>query len=308
MNKQQIYILAIAFLLPLYVMSAPFPMQFSIPESKIVREIPPKDKDFAFIIPGNLSTYVYKRESDYYKDYQRSYFAITCRKAGWDALRHYEILANGCIPYFVDIDHCPPNTMRFLPKELIKEAMNLEGVSYLHIDHTKFNRAKYYEILEKLLEHTRNYLTTRSMASYLLRTMNYAGNGKILYLSYDISPDYQRCLTLIGLKEIFPESVVDFPKIEHIYKNYTGDVPSLYGKGMSYSKIVDDFPVDRKNIEQRIKNKEFDLIIYGSVHRGLLFHDLVLKTYAAAKIIHMCGEDFHHCQYLHLPNLFLREF
>lgn len=286
----------------------PFPMQFSIPESKIVKEIPHKDKDFAFIIPGNLSTYIYKLESDYYKDYQRSYFAITCKKAGWDALRHYEILANGCIPYFVDIDNCPSNTMCFLPKKLIKEAMNLEGVSYLHIDHTKFNRTRYYEILHQLLEHTRKRLTTRSMASYLLKTVKYSGAGNILYLSYDTSPDYQRCLTLIGLKEIFPNTVVDFPKIEHIYTSYAGDVPRLYGKGMTYSKVVDDLPINRDNIEQRIKNKEFDLIIYGSVHRGLLFHDLVTQAYAADKVIYMCGEDAHHCPYLYLPNLFLREF
>ena len=40
-------------------------------------------------------------ESDYYKDYQRSYFAITCKKGGWDCLRHYEILANAVSPTFL---------------------------------------------------------------------------------------------------------------------------------------------------------------------------------------------------------------
>ena len=54
--------------------------------------------------------------------------------------------------------------MHFLPRELIKEAMNLEGVSYLHIDHSKFDKEKYFEILGKLLEHTRKYLTTQAMA------------------------------------------------------------------------------------------------------------------------------------------------
>src|SRR5688572_9949738 len=86
----------------------PFPIGFAISETKFVSDVPIKDKDFASIIPGDLKTYIYTEESAYYKDYQRSYFAITCKKGGWDCMRHYEILANGCIPYFIDIDKCNP--------------------------------------------------------------------------------------------------------------------------------------------------------------------------------------------------------
>lgn len=290
------------------VASSPFPINFSIPEAKIVTQISIKDKDFASIIPGE-TTYIFDEEAPYYQDYQRSYFAITKKKGGWDCMRHYEILANGCIPYFIDIDKCHPSTMHFLPKELIKEAMNLEGVSYLKIDHSKFNKTKYYEILNKLLAHTRKYLTTKNMANYLLKTVNYSGDGNILFLSNDPYPDYMRCLTLIGLKEIFQNKIVDFPKIEHIYKNYSGDLRLLYGKGLTYSKAVEDLPVDRENIEQRIKNKEFDLIVYGSIHRGMRLQDLVHQNYSQDKIIYVCGDDYHRCQYAKtFHNLFLREF
>lgn len=285
-----------------------YPMQFSISESKIVQEIPHKDRDFAFIIPGKIDTYIYTEEAEYYKDYQRSYFAITSKKSGWDCLRHYEILANGCIPYFVNLDTCDPNTMKFLPKELILEAMHLPGVSYGAIDHAIFNTKRYYEILDQLLAHTREYLTAKRMAEYLLTTINYSGNGKILFLTDDLSPDYLRCCTLIGMKELLNEKIVDVPKITHIYTSYPGNTKHLYGRGMSYTQIVDDPLVDRENIEERIKNKEFDLIIYGSVHRGLRYHDLVLQTYDHDKIIYICGEDRHYCPYLHLPHLFLREF
>lgn len=293
-----------------------FPLQFSIPETKIVKEIPLKDRDCAFIIPGDLKTYIYTTESDYYQDYQRSYFGITCKKGGWDCMRHYEILANGCIPYFIDIDQCNPNTMAALPKDLIMQAMHLEGVSYstaqgtpcVSIDHTKFNKEKYYELLHKLLEHTRKYLTTRAMAQYVLNSIRYAGTGNILFLSKEVAPDYMRECVLIGLKEIFQEKVVDFPKIDFLYKTYQGDIRSLYGKGFTYSKNLDDLIVDRNNIEQRIKNREFDLIVYGSVHRGLLFHDLVLRNYPADKIVYLCGEDAHKCEYSGLPQMFLREF
>jgi hypothetical protein len=129
-----------------------------------------------------------------------------------------------------------------------------------------------------------------------------------LFLTHNPYPDYLRCVTLIGLKELLQDRIIDVPKIEHIYKSYSKDTHSLYGKGMSYTKIIDDQAVDRDDIEARIANKEFDLIIYGSVHRGLRFYDLVTRTYEPEKIVYLCGEDYHQCEYAHLNNLFLREF
>lgn len=290
------------------VLAEPYPIQFAVPESKIVADIPEKALDFAFIVPGRFETYIYKVEEDYYKDYQRSYFALTYKKSGWDCMRHYEILANGCIPYFVGLEQCHPKTMQFLPRELILEAMNLPGVAYPKIDHEKFDKAKYNEILGKMLEHTRKYLTTRNMAKYVLDTIKYSGNGKILFLSQDPSPDYLRCLMLIGMKELFGERIIDFPKIEHIYKSYSGDLSTISGKGFTFTKIIDDLNVDRSSIAERIAKKEFDIVIYGSVHRGLLFHDLVLQNYEKEKIAYLCGEDCHHCSFANLHNFFLREF
>ena len=66
-------------------------------------------------VPGNPRTYVFDKEEDYFADYQKSQFAITGAKAGWDCLRHYEIISNGCIPYFKDFENCPVNTMALLP-------------------------------------------------------------------------------------------------------------------------------------------------------------------------------------------------
>ena len=102
--------------------------------------------------------------------------------------------------------------------------------------------------------------------------------------------------------------MVDSPKIEHIYKSYSGDTGHLYGKGFSYTKIIDDLPIDRDLIPQRIANKEFDIIIYGSIHRGAPFHDIVLQNYPKEKIVYFCGEDLHVCGHANLTNFFLREF
>ncbi len=296
------------FLFPLIMAADPFPIQFSIPECKVVKIRPNKDRDFAYIVPGEPSTYIYDTEDTYYEDYQRSFYAITCAKSGWDCLRHYEILANGCIPYFLNLDRCSSQTMTFLPKDLIKEAMQLPGVTEGKIDHTKFDRKKYDEIQKKIFAHLHQHLTTKKMAEYLLKTLKYSGNGKILFLSKDIYPDYLRCLTLIGSKELLGDRIIDVPKVDHLYKSYPAAAENLYGKGFTYTKIIDDLPIDRDNIEERITHHEFDLVVYGSIHRGTPYLKLVSRSYAPQEIAYICGEDAHQCKYFHLHNLFLREY
>lgn len=97
-----------------------FPIHFAIPESKIIKEpnLNPSNV-LAPMIPGNKDTYVYENEKEYYKMYQNSIFALTIKKAGWDCFRHYEILANGCIPLFVDVENVPESTLTNFPKEKI---------------------------------------------------------------------------------------------------------------------------------------------------------------------------------------------
>ncbi len=51
---------------------------------------------------------------------------------------------------------------------------------------------------------------------------------------------------------------MDYPKIEHIYNTYPLDIKQLYGKGMTYTKNVEDLPINRDNIAERIETKEFD--------------------------------------------------
>jgi hypothetical protein len=259
------------------------------------------------LIPGELGTYIYDTEEDFYRSYQGSYYARTWKKAGWDCLRHYEILASGAIPYFRDLDKCEEKTLALFPKELVLAAMNMPGVSAEGIDHRVFDQTRYREIVTQLLDYTRKHLTTRQMAKYVLETIHYAGEGKILFLSGNTAPDYLRCLMLIGFKELLGERVVDYPKIKHIYRSYP-DTDHLHGKGFTYTRIVDDLPVDRGNIAERIRSKEFDLVIYGSIHRNLPYHDLVKQVYHPDQIVYFCGEDAHHCAYFHTHNLFLREF
>lgn len=142
-----------------------FPITFGIPKEKIVESVPRKFKARAHIIPGDISTYIFFKESEYYKDYQESKYAITSKKAGWDCLRHYEILANGCIPYFPYIEECPPNTLKGFPKEIIKktnEIINSGEVGDLDVR----------PYIESLLSWTRIYLTTEKIVTNILHKSN----------------------------------------------------------------------------------------------------------------------------------------
>lgn len=94
-----------------------FPIAFAAPESIIVPEVPPsKTRLFSVCDPRDRSTYIYKDEKSYYHGYQEALFGVTTKKGGWDALRHYEILANGCVPDFHNIENCPLLTCWNLPK------------------------------------------------------------------------------------------------------------------------------------------------------------------------------------------------
>jgi len=134
------------------------PIHFAIPESKITQIKLEKTQEYGSIIPGQ-GGYKFDIEQDYYNDYNKSYFGVTMKKAGWDCMRHYEILANNCIPYFTDLHECPPNILTNLPKELLLDARESAN---------NFDQSKYFSMLDELFEYTKSHLTTKELAKYVL--------------------------------------------------------------------------------------------------------------------------------------------
>lgn len=174
------------------------PIWFSIPEETILDKVPVKDLPFAPLIPCYLNrgmieqekTYVYDKEEDYYNDYRRSYFAFDCSKGGHDSLRHYEILSQGCLPIYTDIENVPQNTMLLYPKDVCKAIKNsgwftLNGnVDVIrpfkpwdipttgHRLSDKFDHKVYHTLVKQMLNYTRKYLTTKVAATYIINEMN----------------------------------------------------------------------------------------------------------------------------------------
>jgi hypothetical protein len=74
-------------------------------------------------------------------------------------MRHYEILANKCMPYFIDLESCPSQTLTNLPKELL-----LKGKKVAE----NFDDKEYFSILDEVFEYTIKNLTTKQLAKYVL--------------------------------------------------------------------------------------------------------------------------------------------
>jgi hypothetical protein len=75
--------------------------------------------------PRDRSTYIYQNEKEYYRQYSRSLFAFTMKKAGWDCMRHYEILGSNAVPYFWGIEDKPTTIMCNWPIKLQLDANKL---------------------------------------------------------------------------------------------------------------------------------------------------------------------------------------
>jgi hypothetical protein len=151
------------------------PIGFTFPKQKIIdRTGIVKEKIFSGAKPveGDNATkkYMFDNEQEYYRDYAASYFGETTRKGGWDCMRHHEIMASGCVPWFTDLADCPEQTCTFLPKEdllAVNQFMADNGAEWF--EHGE--GLDIYETLqERIFDHFLNHCTTEAMAKYVLDT------------------------------------------------------------------------------------------------------------------------------------------
>lgn len=112
---------------------------------------------------------------------------------------------------------------------------------------------------------------------------------KILYINSG-SPDYLADTVFHGLRSLYGNGVVDFPKMEHMYSNaYPESEMKTWGKGFTIFRTLEDIVVDRENILKKINDKYFDVIIWSSIHRNLSYFYSAVE--AKNKCIFLDGED-----------------
>lgn len=136
------------------------PISYGIPENCFIKTNPNKIRKTSLLIPGDLSTYIYKTEKEYYTQYQNSQFAFTSKKGGWDCLRHYEIISQKCLPVFINFNDKPRYTMTNWPDDLQCK------VNLLFFEH-KIDLTYYNQLLTQFFDYAINHFTTKCLIKYI---------------------------------------------------------------------------------------------------------------------------------------------
>ena len=297
-----------------YLKSRIYPLAYCIPDECIVDEsavLDNKIHETALLVPGNKSTYRFDatKETEYNTMYREALFAHTMKKGGWDCLRHYEIMANGCIPIFKDLDKCPSHTLISFPKDIVMEANR----ALLPWNYN--NKPLYDEYVKKMLCHVKHHCSTSANAKYILSKLPGLSKIKnVLLIMGNIGVNYTRETSWIGIKryiQSFGGVAAEYPKIDFLYKSFTGNKAQLYGNGFTYSMRLDDddYTFSNDEIIEKVKTHFFDAIIYGKVgpdelhegsHPNMPLWEHVFKRYTRDEIVFLYGGD--ECTNLSIEN------
>lgn len=272
-----------------------FPIPYAIPDEYIVNTIPEKKHVFAELIPGNTSQHIFGlgQEKEYHQHYRESRFARTGKKGGWDCLRHYEILAAGCIPVISNLQDCPTETMISFPKQLLTEAYS----ALLPWKETSDHIELYNTYVERLLTHCRMNCSTRSLTAYFLSLFPTIP-ARILMINGHEGVNYTREFLSIGLRRALGDRFIEYPRNNVLYTGCS--LNNLHGNGYTYSEKFTTDTCNRENLISRITNHEFDVIIYGKVGcdegqsgscEGMPFLNIVQKSYTPSEIVFLYGGD-----------------
>jgi len=264
-----------------------WPISFSYPRPPLPRSSV-QSPTLCPVFPGH--SYTFTDELDYLEAYGRHLFALTHRKSGWDCFRHLEILASGAIPFMPDASLIPEHTMVHYPKKFLSDV-----ASHLLMSRGIIGP----EVLKEVSEYFSRHLTTRAMASYLLKVAPAVTSGRIFFVDdvLNSSPDYQSVLTLIGLKQVFESRVTVSTPIPYIYTDWSGSSDEMYGRGFGYTKVLPAVQKSEVEILNQVRGvddgvpADIDLLVVGSITRNFERALGLLHIFPPERTVWIHGED-----------------
>jgi hypothetical protein len=138
--------------------------QKTAPDDSLFKDV----RDFG----GGFKHHIFTEEKDYYNDLAASWFGLSCKKGGWDCLRHYEIIAAGSVLLFKDYDKKPKNcSPQHLPCISYSTKEELENITNSLIINEKPTKS-YMDLLLKQRQWLYDHGTTTARALEILRTIN----------------------------------------------------------------------------------------------------------------------------------------
>jgi len=116
---------------------------------------------------------------------------------------------------------------------------------------------------------------------------------KILFIANNRQNDFLSDAVFHGLLNIDGLEVVDYNPLWYMYNDIDKNmlVNRFHGRGFTYYASLPPNQVDRNSIEDKIKNRYFDAVIYGNIHRNLDLKELVFQYYNEDNIIALDGQD-----------------
>ncbi len=128
------------------------PISFTFPDERNIQtfNLESKTQLLSPMDPRFKNSYIYVNEAEYFEQYQRSIFGVTTKKAGWDCMRHYEILSTGTLLFFPTIEDKPTLTMSTFPTELqieinqlflklLSDSKNFDSLEKIRLDYPSKN-------------------------------------------------------------------------------------------------------------------------------------------------------------------------
>lgn len=161
-----------------------FPTGFGIPVERIKEiDFSIKDRLYQKTAPfhslfedrddrgGGFSHHKFSVEEEYYYDLSRAWFGLSCKKGGWDCLRHYEIIAAGAVLLFRDFDKkpklCSPQD---LPAVSYSTKEQLKKIIKTLVVNNKPTEA-YLQILQSQRNWLYNHGTTAARAKNIVKVL-----------------------------------------------------------------------------------------------------------------------------------------
>ncbi|NOY84610.1 MAG: glycosyltransferase family 1 protein [Nitrospirae bacterium] len=112
---------------------------------------------------------------------------------------------------------------------------------------------------------------------------------KILFITTDVE-DYLSDALLHGLRQLFAQDVIDFPKKHCMYKTFPSS-QQIYGNGFTLYRTLEDIPLDRTQTFEQVKKGIFDLIVFSDIYRQYGYLTQLLPYLKKENTIVCDGED-----------------
>ena len=114
---------------------------------------------------------------------------------------------------------------------------------------------------------------------------------RILFLTPD-DADYQGDSLLHGLRKLLGGNVVDYPKADRLYRTYPQTAHArLYGHGFTLYGLLDDIPIDREDVETKVRRNFFDLVVFGSIWKNWSVYKDLSGSLRPDRTVLVDGED-----------------